>query len=212
MTATSIENMNKKRALYPRTLFYIILMMCSNSFAYGNAMIDGNQGIKEFRKGNLIEAMKLLNSSARQGYAPAQNTLAYILDQSEENDRAFHWFQQAALQGHPAGQLGLGSMYAKGEGVTKDLIKAGLWIKKSAQQVHVPAMRTYAYALELGQLGFTQDTQSAGQWYLKAANAGDGVAIQRLSRAYAMGELGFKQDLTQATFWESKINNHRNKP
>lgn len=209
---TSIKNMRKRKILYPRVLCYTILLMCCNSLAHSDAIVDGNKGIEEFRKGNLIEAMQLLRSSAKQGYAPAQNTLAYILDQSEVNEDAFYWFQQAALQGHAAGQLGLGNMYAKGEGIKKDPIKAGEWIEKSARQMHVPAMRAYAYALEFGQLGFTQDKKSSGQWYLKAANAGDEVAMRRLSKAYRIGELGFKQDSTQAIFWESKINNRRSKP
>lgn len=188
------------------------MIICGNSVAYADAITDGNNGIEEFRKGNLIEAMELLQRSATQGYAPAQNTLAYILDQSEDDERAFQWFQRAALQGDSTGQMGLGSMYAKGEGVKKDPIKAGKWIEKSARQMHVPAMRAYAYALEFGQLGFTQDMQSAGQWYLKAANAGDEVAMRRLSRAYNKGELGFNQDLTQAAFWESKISTIGAKP
>ena len=207
-----INNINRNRLFLPRTLQYFILMMCCHSLAQGDAITDGDRGIEEFRKGNLIEAMELLRSSAMQGYAPAQNTLAYILDQSEEDKDAFHWFQQAALQGNSAGQFGLGNMYAKGEGVARDPIKAGEWIRKSAQQMHVPAMRAYAYALEFGQLGFNQDEQAAGQWYLKAADAGDEVAMRRLSIAFAKGELGFRQDMIQAAFWESKIKNGRSKP
>ncbi|UCH40122.1 MAG: hypothetical protein JSU67_18705, partial [Gammaproteobacteria bacterium] len=45
-----------------------------------DARSDGERGIAEYRKGNLIVGMELLQKSAEAGYAPAQTTLAYILD------------------------------------------------------------------------------------------------------------------------------------
>lgn len=184
-----------------------ILLMLFSGLAYSDATTDGENGIIEFRKGNLIEAMKLLQHSAEQGYAPAQTTLAYILDQSEEDERAFHWYQQAALQGNAEGQFGLGNMYAKGEGVELNKVKAGEWIKKSALQMHVPAMRAYAHALEYGNLGLKQDSHAAGQWYIKAANSGDNVSMRRLAQAYLRGELGFAINQQQADFWQNKLTN-----
>jgi len=200
--------------------FFCILFISSSVFADEKTSAEqGEKGIEEFRQGNLIQAMTLLNKSAASGYAPAQSTLAYILDQAEENDRAFTLFQQAAEKNYAAAQFGLGNMYAKGEGTKKDTVVAGQWIKKSALQLHAPAMRAYAYALESGSLGFKKNTQQALHWYMKCNQATDVVCTRRLFSIYNNGELGqavnlqkaseFKQQLEQPL--ENKKVNHENK-
>lgn len=187
----------------------IISIFCSlviaSSLALADAKTDGDKGIAEYRKGNLIESMLLLEKSAGKGYAPAQVTLAYILDKSEQDTQALHWYQQAANNNYPAGLFGLGNMYAKGEGTEKDTQKAGQLIRQSALLDHVPAMRAYAYALEYGQLNFNQNSSSALEWYLKAASSGDKVSMRRLNNAYTLGELGLLVDPEQASIWDSKM-------
>jgi len=180
--------------------------MNHSSLALADAKSDGDKGIAEFKIGNLIESMRLLEKSAEEGYVPAQVTLAYILDQSERNSEAFKWYQQAADANDAAGLFGLGGMYAKGEGTTADPEKAGRLIERSALQNHLPAMRAYASALEYGQLGFDRDGSSAAEWYLKAANAGDDVSMSRLKEAYTSGQLGLPVDPEQASKWDAKIN------
>lgn len=167
---------------------------------------DGDLGIAEYRKGNLIEAMQLLEKSAAQGYLPAQTTLAFILDAAERDAEAFRWYQQAADQQDAAGFFGLAGMYAKGEGVDKDPRKAGQLIQQAAQREHVEAMRVYAHALEYGQLGFESSPQSAAKWYLKAAGLGDEISMQRLKKAYTQGQLGLPADPQQAEAWRKKLN------
>lgn len=171
-----------------------------------DARTDGDQGIEEYRKGNLIEGMQLLEKSAEQGYAPAQTTLAYILDAAEQDADAFHWYQQAADSNDAAGLFGLGGMYIKGEGTVKDPIKGGQLIEKAAQLDHVQAMRVYARALEHGQLGIEPDQGSAAEWYLKAASLGDQNSMLRLKKAYTLGQLGLPVDPQQVEAWDEKIN------
>lgn len=167
---------------------------------------DGEKGIEAFRQGNLILAMELLNKSATQGYAPAQTTLAYILDQSEENQRAFELFQQAAKNNYPAAMFGLGNMYAKGEGTKKNSLKAGQWIKQSALQNHLPAIRAMAYALEFGTLGFEKNTQQSLQRYTQCSNAGDTVCTRRLVQTYGSGDLGQPVDKKKAAELQRQLN------
>lgn len=184
-----------------------VLFIGSNCFAANETYIeDGELGIKAFQQGNLITAMELLNKSAIHGYAPAQTTLAYILDQSEENERAFELYQQAANNSYPAGMFGLASMYAKGEGAPLNPVKAGQWIKKSALLKHVPAMRALAYALESGSLGFDKDEEQAFQWYSQCDKAGDVVCTRRLMQAYAKGELGKTIDKKTAEVLQRQLN------
>lgn len=192
--------------IFREIIFIFCFLVLPTSLLLADAKTDGDKGIAEYRKGNLIEGMRLLEISAEQGYVQAQVTLAYILDQAEQNSEAFHWYQQSANLNHPAGLFGLAGMYAKGEGTDKNSQKAGQLIKQSALLNHVLAMRAYAHALEYGQMGFSQSNSVAAEWYLKAANSGDTVSMRRLRNAYKLGQLGMPIDPEQASKWDAKIN------
>lgn len=170
-----------------------------------DAKTDGDKGITYVSQGRLIEGMQLLRKSAEAGYAPAQSTLAFILDKAEQDDEAFILYQKAAESNDAAGLFGLGSMYAKGDGVAKDNNKAGQLIRQSAMLNHVLAMRAYAKALEHENLGFIRNNAEAVKWYQKAAHAGDTVSIRRLTEAYKNGQLGLGIDLKEAVMWEAKL-------
>jgi len=194
----------KSRIITPAILISGLLTM-QQSPALADAKTDGDKGIEEFRQGNLIESMQLLERSAKGGYTPAQTTLAYILDISERDEEAFNWYQQAADSNDPAGIFGLGNMYAKGEGTGRDPQKAGQLIRRAAEMAHVLAMRAYAYALENGALGFARDDTAAVEWFHRAAEAGDQVSMRRLQDAYSQGQLGLPLNPAQASVWEQKI-------
>jgi len=166
----------------------------------------GKQGIEAFRVGNLMQAMDLLGKSAAKGYAPAQTTLAYILDKSEDDDAAFKLFQQAAEQGYAEGQFGLGGMYAKGEGTTLDPVKAGELIRQSAMQNYIPAVRAYAKALEYGNLGFTRNLAQAVESYQLCHDLGDSVCTFRLALAYKTGELALPVVINRSTQLTLQLN------
>ena len=187
-------------------IWFMALFLMLPTALWADARTDGDRGIEEYRKGNLIEGMQLLEKSAAKGYAPAQTTLAYILDAAEKDAEALYWYQQAADNNDAAGLFGLGRMHAKGEGTVKDPIKGGQLIKQAAQLDHVEAMRIYADALEHGQLGFEPDHDRAMEWYLKAASLGEQNAMQRIKRAYTLGQLGLPVDPQQAAAWDKKIN------
>lgn len=182
----------------------IVLHLFTATPVLADAKADGDKGIEEYRKGNLIDSLMLLRSSAERGYAPAQVTLASILDYAEDNEEAFEWYQKAAEQNDAAGIYGMSLMYAKGEGIEKDEIKAGELIKQSADMQHLPAMRTLAHAFEVGNYGYNKNDSEAVQWYLKAAEAGDMTSMRRLIKAYSAGELGLALDADQAAEWERK--------
>ena len=183
----------------------IVLQLLLAAPVLADAKTDGDKGIEEYRKGNLIEALGLLETSAQQGYAPAQVTLAFILDYAENDKEAFEWYQQAAEQNDAAGFFGMALMYAKGEGTEKDPVKAGELIKQSADMQHLPAMRTLAHAFEVGNYGFKKNDSDAVQWYMKAAEAGDKASMQRLKQAYSAGELGLAVNPEKASEWDRKL-------
>ena len=182
-----------------------LLFLFLPSELLADARSDGERGIAEYRQANVIEAMEWLRKSATAGYAPAQTTLAFILDAAEDDEAAFRWYQAAADSNDAAGLFGLGTMYAKGEGTTKDPGKAGELIQQAAELEHVQAMRVYANALEHGQLGFAPDPGKAATWYHKAANLGEVISMRRLRQAYSLGQLGLEADANRAAEWGAKI-------
>lgn len=190
-----------------RALPLTAALLCLPPALLADAASDGERGIAEYRKGNLIEAMQWLQKSAEAGYARAQTTLAFILDISEDDENAFRWYQAAAEQNDAAGLFGLGNMYAKGEGTAKDPQQAGQLIRQAAEMEHLQAMRVYASALERGELGFAPDQAAAANWFHKAANLGDPVAMHRLRQAYSLGQLGLEADAGRAAEWDAKIKN-----
>lgn len=166
---------------------------------------DGERGIAEYRQGNLITAIRLLESSARAGYVPAQVTLAYIFDQAEENRTALHWYRQAARRGDAEAMFALSEMYARGEGTDANPLEAGRLLRRAAELGHLRAMRAYAFVLEHGELGFSRHDNGALDWYRRAAEHGDPVAMRRLRDAHRDGELGLPIDAVAAAAWDDAM-------
>ena len=190
---------------------FVAVMLVFPGFSYSaeaDYIEKGKQGIEEYRNSNLIPAMMLLQESAEKGYAPAQATLAYILDQGEENDEAFRWYELAAKQGYAQGEFGLGSMYAKGEGVERNSMVAGQWIRKSALQGYLPAIRAYASALESGDLGYQRNVKEAFIRFTECHDAGDMVCTRRLMQAYRDGDLGQPIDMIKSNELNNIINSN----
>jgi TPR repeat protein len=193
-----------KHQISTRVIGALVLLIVHGS-TFASPEEDGAEGIREYELGNMIDGMELMYKSADAGYAPAQAKLGYILDQSEENEKAVIWFRKAAEQGNMDGQYGLGIMYAKGDGVEKTFSQAIVWIKKAADQGHLMAMRTYATALENGELGISKDEDETLRWLKKAADRGDAISIRRLARAYRWGELGLATDTIEANKLQAMI-------
>ncbi len=154
----------------------------------------GERGIRAYQQGDIVTAMNLLQQSAQQGYAPAQATFGYLLDKSDFDDQAYHWYQQAAEQGDAGGQFGLARLLANGEGVKKDTDRALDWLRKAVAQQHPPAMAMYATALESAQLGLRRDEAQAVALFQACHDAGEAACTLRLVAAHRNGELGLAVD------------------
>ena len=128
---------------------------------------DTELAVKEFNRGDLVASMALWRKAANAGYAPAQVWLGDILDKSEEDKEAVEWYVKAAAQGSPAGEYGLGEMYAKGEGVKKDFAEALTHILRAAEKNYLPAVTLMVEAYRTGSLGVTQDLAQANVWEAK---------------------------------------------
>jgi hypothetical protein len=85
---------------------------------------------------------------------------------------AFGWFMKAANQGHMDSQFEVGRMYALGEGVSTDQLKAAEWYGKAAEQGLRHAQRNLGRMYLEGD-GVKKDPEKARYWLSKAADQGD---------------------------------------
>ena len=130
-------------------------------------------GFKAFNRGDVVAAMMHYENAANAGSADAQARLAWILDQSEQNEEAVRWYRTSAEQGHAAGYFGLGEMYAKGEGVEQDEAKAVENFTRAAENGHAQAMSVLISAYEQGGLGLETDPTKAAHWHNALQNLSD---------------------------------------
>lgn len=189
-----------------RTALAAILVL-HMPFAWTGPGDDFRAGSQAFRSGDIVQAMALLKKSADMGHAPAQALLGDILDQSEFNEEALAYYRKAAQQGNVDGEFGVGSMYAAGEGVTRDPAEALKWFTRAAEKGHVLATKVLAQAYMKGDLGFTEAQRNGPEavlWVRRAADLGDIPAMEHLARAYRAGSLGLAVDSKQAEALEVK--------
>lgn len=119
---------------------FAVLAVAMALMALADPVQDTELAEKEYRADNLPRALELFGNAALQGYAPAQVRYAELLDYAEDDEKSVFWYQIAVEQGSAAGEMGLGLMYLKGEGVKHDTEKALYWIRHSAEQSYLPAV------------------------------------------------------------------------
>jgi TPR repeat protein len=73
------------------------------------------------------------------GFAGSQNNLGDMYETGEGLPKsagdAIYWYVRAALQGEPTAYLSLGSCFAKGVGVGRDLVEASFWLLLAAKNL-----------------------------------------------------------------------------
>jgi hypothetical protein len=151
-----------------------------------------------------IEALK---ASAKQGSTRAMRQLGDLYyvgrDGVEQNfGEALRWYSMLANRGDRRGQTILGTMYARGYGVEKNLARAHDWWLASATS-HLGGDAGAMY--NLGTLyyrgeGVTQDYKQAADWYRKAAQIGHVDAQKNLAGMYWEGK-GIEKSAQWAYYW-----------
>ena len=156
-----------------QVLLAVSVLGMSLSVLADDAADDLQAGIDAFNRGDLPGAMTLYEKAAEEGSAEAQVRLAYLLDYSEDNEEAFHWYGAAADQGYPDGIAGLAGMYAKGEGVAEDPQQARELYEKAGEAGHAASIRVLISAYEKGGLDVEKDATQAAYWRDKQASLKD---------------------------------------
>ncbi|MFT4579411.1 MAG: TPR repeat protein, partial [Nitrospinales bacterium] len=85
------------------------------------------------------DALDWYHKSADQGNTLARVELGYHY-QTENEVAAFKWFRLAAEHGHNDAQYQLGLMYRNGRGTEIHFVEAIHWLRRAAEQDHLPAI------------------------------------------------------------------------
>lgn len=181
-----------------------IALLLSAAPALSNPEADYEFGVQAYDRGDLIDAMQALQRAAAEGHVPSILMLGFIWDQSEENELAVEQYRRAVELGSPEGQLRLGQMYLKGEGVPLDIDQGRDWVLKAVDQGYAPAMVTIALGYAGGHMGLEQNNALAIEWLSIAADQGHAPAMQELAAAYAGGRFGLPVDPEKAAAWRAK--------
>ena len=132
-------------------------------------------GVAAYKKRDWEKSMKLLKPLADEGNAVAQEHVGRIYRTGFFNGRAdfgnaLKYYRLAAAKNVAVAQLGLGSMYKAGEGVTESEAEAVVWFRKAADQGDAAAQMNLAAMYRYGK-GVPKDIKEA-QRLLKLAAAG----------------------------------------
>ena len=113
---------------------------------------------------------KELFKLAEQGDVWAQNVLGMFLT-TYDYHAAAPMFRMAAERGNAFAQCALGTCYAEGEGVERDLAQAAIWFRKAAEQGHPYGQFALGGCYCRG-YGVEKDEKQAAIWFRKAAEQG----------------------------------------
>ena len=158
------------------------------------------------------KAVLWYRKSADQGYADAQNALAFRYYKGEGVQKDFteavKWWQKAAEQGNSTSQCYLAWRYYLGEGVEKNLEESTKWWLKAAEQGNSEAQFKLGNNYSNGE-GVEKNPVEAAKWWLKAAEQGDASAQCNIGWAYNNGE-GVQKDMNAAVQWYTKAASNGN--
>jgi TPR repeat protein len=155
---------------------------------------------------NRAAALRQLQKSAEQDYAPAVNDLGFFyvtgVGVSKDDTQAVALFRKAAAKGYAPAQSNLGLMYQHGKGVAKDPQEALKWYRLAAEQKYVLAQLNLGSLYFAGE-GIPKDLPQAASWYRLAAEQGDEQAQTNLGLMYVRGQ-GVAQDDREGVAWYRK--------
>lgn len=186
----------------------VLLLASSSALAWAGPEEDYQTGARMYQVGDMLGAMPIVKKAADAGHAAAQAMYAdMILAGGSGDEEALGYFTKSAEQGNADGQFGLGSMYASGEGVKRDVGVGRKWVTKAAEQGHPSAINEMALAYMTGGLGIAEEarkSEEALRWIRLAAGNNFVLAIRELVKAYRQGEYGLKADGAIADEWAAR--------
>lgn len=156
---------------------------------------------------DLDKATKLYHAAARKGDVVGLFNLGILYksgaaDMAKDSVMAAGLLRKSAEGGFAPARLTLGTMYRKGEGVTKDDAEATRWYRMAAEQGQAEAQWSFGVMLSRGR-GVEEDGEAALEWFRKAALQGHAGGAAAVAAHYAKGEV-VEQNLEIAAGWYRK--------
>jgi uncharacterized protein len=131
------------------------------------------------------DGIKLLQSAADKGFAPAQNELGLRYQKGtgvvSSSLEASQWYQKASDKNYVPAHVNLGLLLVKGEGVPQDFEKALALFQKAADAGDAWGLNNLGSMHEMG-WGVPKDLDKAKQLYSQSAAKGNAMAPLNLSR------------------------------
>lgn len=187
----------------------IIFVLCSLTLGFAPSRSSGDtresaaenfqEGWRLIRRGKREQGMPLIEKAAKAGNADAQHVQGAVYLGLENFTQAARWYRAAAEQGHANAQFMLGSLYASGRGVEKDLEKSVGWLRLAVRQRHARAELILGAIYIVGD-GIEKDETEGFRLIKNAAQKGEVEAEFRLGGLYEAGQ-GVTMDLAEAIRW-----------
>lgn len=138
--------------------------------------------------------------SAEQGFAPAQNELAYSYESRRgvdtDYEKAAYWYEKAAEQGYQSALMSLGTLYYYGRGVEQNTQKAiSLW-QQAYDQGYIYASASIGRCYFEGK-GIEKDLSKALRLYQEALDYSGGRIVDYQKKIQAIKDELKKQGRCQ---------------
>jgi TPR repeat protein len=156
-------------------------------------------------RGRTQEALQALQRASDAGSAEGAHRLALIYAEgiggTPRNDaRALELFEKAAAAGHTRAQINAGTLYFRGQGTPRDLVRARAWLEKAAAQEDPYALYALGRAMDDSQGQAMADPARAADLFRRAAQLGHPLAALRYGLALNEGA-GVRKNPAQAQQW-----------
>ena len=110
------------------------LLAATVALAPAGAQADMASGWQAYTDGDYETAVSEWLPLAEAGDYQAAYALGMAFQIMGQPDRAVPWYEQAAQAGVTEAQTLLGTIYARGDGVPRDLVRAYAWLQRAAEE------------------------------------------------------------------------------
>ncbi len=169
---------------------------------------DYAAGLLSYQRADFATAIPVLRKAADAGHAQSQALLASILDAADQDEEAVAYYRKAAASGNLDGIFGLGTMFAAGEGVAKNVVEARKLYTRAAEAGHKPAIAALAAGYIHGDLGIPESERKGSdalKWITSAADDGFVTALEALEAAHRTGGYGLSVNIAKADEYRKKL-------
>lgn len=156
-------------------------------------------------RGRTAEGIQALQRAANSGSAEGAHRLGLVFAEGiggtpRDDAKALSLFERAAALGHHRAQINAGTLYFRGQGTPRDLIRARAWLEKAAAQEDPYALYALGRAMDDSAGQALADPVRSADLYRRAAQLGHPIAALRYGLALNDGT-GVRKNPVLAQQW-----------